>query len=153
MRSCSGWSQPPRSWIQPLDGNGAIPITPEGVRATRLSPDGQSIVAMREGKIVVHRVDQSAPRALASAMPQEWPIRWNAAGNAIYLFHELENAKGLMVDQVEVPSGRRTNLRQIGLPEGATEFLDAVAMTARGDACAFSYQSDTTTLYLVDGLR
>jgi len=46
--------QQPRTYVRDLSGGKSTAITSAGVRASKVSPDSQSVVMMKAGKLYVH---------------------------------------------------------------------------------------------------
>lgn len=140
-----------RAWIQPL-GREPIPVTPAGVRAVRLSPDGRLVAGIQDGKVLTFPVDQSQPRVVAPALPGEAIVRWSPDGDVLVLKHSRDNSTSVFLDRLDVRTGRRTLWQEIPLPEGATQFLEPFVVSPRMTEYAYSYQHDTATLYTINGL-
>ena len=143
--------QPVRSWMYALDGGKPIPITPEGVRGTRISPDGHTFVVIDPHKLRLADVAGGEPRAIAELQPGESAVRWSTDGR--YLFLEQQQGEILKLSRVEVASRRREPWRTLKVPESGAAFFGPVALSADGKAVACTFQHDLANLYLVKGLK
>src|SRR5437879_8439751 len=76
---------PVRTWIYDLDGEGPKPITPEGVRATRVSPDGHSFVIAEAHKLSLGDISGGSPRTISDLQSGETVVRWGGAGRYPFL--------------------------------------------------------------------
>jgi eukaryotic-like serine/threonine-protein kinase len=64
-------NQPVRTYIRDLAGGQSKPITPEGVRASRVSPDGKLVVIIDSGRLCLRTVDAGPLRPVAAIEPGE----------------------------------------------------------------------------------
>ena len=55
--------------------------------------------------------------------------------------------------RLDVASGRKEPWQTLKVPEPGAEFIGALALSADGKACAFTFQHDLANLYLVRGLK
>ena len=143
-----------RAYVQPLEGGGPVPITPEGQRATQVSPDGQVAVVLDGDKLKLQPTDGSPARVVANAeiRPGDTVIRWTADGKGIYL-KRSENETTADILLLELATGKTTLVRKLqpADPTGASIF--SVSITPDGRSYGYSFQRQQTTLYLVDGLK
>jgi Tol biopolymer transport system component len=142
---------PVRTWMYDLDADQAAPFTPEGVRASRVSPDGREIVISDPRQVLLRVVSGGEPRRISALEPGEAVLRWSGDGRYLYLQRPAEDA--IRVSRLEVSSGRRELWRVLKVPEPGAEFFGPLAMSADGKAFAHSFQRDLANLYLVRGLR
>ncbi len=143
-----------RTYVQPLAGGTPLPITPEGERATEVSPDGKFAVVLESDKLLLQPVDGGPARTLANAdvKPGDAVIRWTADGTGIYL-KRPENDTTTDILRLELATGKTSVLFKLrpADPTGASIF--SVSITPDGRSYGYSYQRELNTLYLVDGLR
>jgi len=143
--------RPVRSWMYELDGGKPTPVTPEGVRGTRVSPDGHSFVVVDPHKLLLGDVEGGEPRAIAELQPGENAVRWSGDGR--YLFLSQQQGEALKLSRVEVASRRREPWRTVKVPESGAEFFGPIALSPDGKAVACTFQHDLANLYLVKGLK
>ncbi|HYY69726.1 MAG TPA: protein kinase [Terriglobales bacterium] len=143
---------PVRSWMYDVNGNSKpLPVTPEGVRATRVSPDGHSVVVLDPNKLLVGELGGGEPKAITDLQPGESIVRWSGDGR--YLF--LAQAEGgvLKLSRLEVASQKREPWRVLKAPETGAEFFGPVVLSPDGKAVACTFQHDLANLFLVNGLK
>jgi len=142
---------PVRSWMQDPDGGPPKPITPEGVRATRVAPDGHSFVIADPHKLLLGDIAGSEPKTITELRPGESVVRWSGDGRSLFLAQsEGETVK---LTRVDIASRNRELLRVLKVPEGGAEFVGPIAMSADGKAVASTFQHDLSNLFLVSGLK
>ncbi len=142
---------PVRTWIYDLDGEGPKPITPEGVRATRVSPDGHSFVIAEAHKLSLGDISGGSPRTISDLQSGETVVRWGGDGR--YLFLRQLEGDTIRVSRLDVSTRRKEPWRVLKVPEPGAEFFGPLALSADGKAYACSFQRDLANLYLVKGLR
>ena len=142
---------PVRSWMYDLEGGQPKPITAEGVRATRVSPDQHSFVVVDPRRLLLGQFGGGEPKAIADLQPGESVVRWSADGR--YLFLAQEQAETLKLTRLEIASRKREPWRTVKSPENGAAFVGRVALSADGKAVAVTFQHDLANLYLVKGLK
>jgi len=142
---------PVRTWIYDLDGKGPKPITPEGVRATRVSPDGHSFVIAEAHKLSLGDISGGSPRTISDLQSGETVVRWGGDGR--YLFLRQLEGDTIRVSRLDASTRRKEPWRVLKVPEPGAEFFGPLALSADGKAYACSFQRDLANLYLVKGLR
>ena len=146
--------KPFRAYVQSLEGGSPLPITPEGLRATQVSPDGQVAVVLDGDKLKLQPVDGSPARVVANAdvRPDDTVIRWTANGKGIYL-RRNENEKTADILLLEIATGKTTLVRKLHPADPTGTSIFSVSITPDGRSYGYSFQRQQTTLYLVDGLK
>jgi len=142
---------PVRTWIYDLDTAKFFPITPEGIRATRVAPNGHNLVVVDSHKLLLGDVAGGDANAISNLQPGESVVRWSGDGR--YLFLAQLQGETLKLTRLEVASRRREPLRLLKAPESGAEFFGQVALSADGRAAACTFQHDLANLYLVKGLK
>jgi WD40 repeat protein len=143
--------KPVRSWVASLEGGGLRPLTPEGVRATRISPDGLSYLVAGADKLLLGAVSGGAPMPLCDLEPGESVIRWSGDGRYLFLRQTLR--RDMRISRMAVATGRRETWREVKVPEVGAVFFGRAAMSADGTALACSFQHDIADLWVVTGLK
>jgi Tol biopolymer transport system component len=146
--------RPPRTWVQELAAGQPRPITPEGIRAARVSPDNRFVVVTRAGKHFLHDLAGGGEqRPIPGIEPTERPLRWSADGQALLLRRQQPGEPRVTLHRLNVFSGRKELLRELKPPDPVGVVMGQVAVTPDGKSYAYSYQRDLASLYLVQGLR
>jgi len=144
---------PARSWTYDLNNsdNKPTPITPEGVRATGVSPDQRHVVRLEGKHISLSAPDGATTTPLTDLEPGESVARWSADGRSLF-FRKMQGAT-VQVTRFEVTTHRREPWRTLKVPEQGANFFGPLAISADGKATAASFQQDLADLYLVKGLK
>lgn len=142
---------PVRSWMYELDGGKPTPVTAEGIRGTRVSPDGHSFVVVDPRKLLLGDIAGGETRAITDLLPGESVVRWSSDGR--YLFLAQQQAELLKLSRVEVASQKREPWRTLKVPESGAEFFGPVALSPDGKAVVCTFQHDLANLYMVKGLK
>ncbi|MGH9495078.1 MAG: protein kinase domain-containing protein [Candidatus Sulfotelmatobacter sp.] len=143
--------RPTRTWIYDLEANKATPLTPEGTRGTRVSPDGKLFVTTDPRKLLLTPISGGAPQAVADLQPGESIVRWSGDGK--YLFLQKREPASIQIIRFELASHRREPWLTVKVPEPGAQFLGPLALSADGKACATTFQRDLANLFLVRGLK
>jgi serine/threonine protein kinase/Tol biopolymer transport system component len=144
--------RPVRSWIYNLGRDGQpTPVTPEGVRATRVSPDGHTVIIVDARKLLLGDLRGAEPKTIGELQPGETVIRWSEDGH--YLFLAQTEGEALKMTRLVVATGKREPWRALKVPESGAEFFGPIVLSADGKAMACSFQHDLANLYLVSGLK
>ncbi|HTO75819.1 MAG TPA: protein kinase [Thermoanaerobaculia bacterium] len=143
-----------RLYVQELAGGAARPISTEGINPSRnfVSPDGKWILAIGpDFRVHLYPADGGTPRDIDSSKPDDYPAGWTADGKGIYVARQ-----GLPcpVDLIDVDSGRRTRIRELGGPDpaGVTSFGPA-RVTPDGKTMLIGQQRVLSTLYRIKNLK
>src|SRR3989442_1327903 len=138
-------------FVELSDGEGRKPITPEGVRATRVSPDGHSFAIAEAHKLLLGDISGGSPRTISDLQSGETVVRWSGDGR--YLFLRQLEGDTIRVSRLDVSTRRKEPWHVLKVPEPGAEFFGPLALSADGRAYACSFQRDLANLYLVKGLR
>jgi len=144
-----------RLYLQDIEGGPPRPLTEDGVELTGpvASPDGLTIAAVDgDGEIVLAPMGGGDLRRVPGVEVGETPIQWRADGRALYLYRP--ERLPVLIDEVDVVSGRRRRLREIVVPDvtGVHTHL-IVVLTPDARAYAYSYYRNLNELQLVEGLN
>ncbi len=142
---------PTRTWMYELDTNKATPLTPEGTRGTRVSPDGQWFVTVDPHKLLLSPVRGGEPRAIIDLQPGESVVRWSGDGR--YIFLQQREPASIKINRLEVATHRKEPWQLVKVPEPGANFFGPLALSADGKACAVTFQRDLANLFLVRGLK
>ena len=156
--------RPMRSWVYSLDqpnGQGQsgqsndkkqpTPVTPENIRATRVSPDQRVLVVIDGQHLSLASPDGGNLASLTDLESGESVARWSGDGR--YLFLRKSRGSTTTVTRYEPATHRREPWLTLRTPEQGANFLGFFLMSADGKAQASSFQQDLANLYLVRGLK
>jgi hypothetical protein len=142
---------PVRTWTYDLDSDKATPLTAEGTRGSQVSPDGQWFVLADSHKLSLVPVGGGAPRTISPLQNGEAVVRWSGDGRQLFL--QQPEGDAIKISRLDVATGHKELWQTLKVPEPGAEFIGALALSADGKACAFSFQHDLANLYLVKGLK
>jgi hypothetical protein len=145
-------NRPQRTFAQDLHGGKPVPLTPEGTKAMRVSPDQKYVTATAAGKLSLFPIGRGEPRVIANPEPRESVIRWNGDGRFLFL-RELEEPAMLRIYRLDVVTGRRELWKELRAADPVGVQIGQVVLTPDGNSYAYSFQRDISTLYMADGLR
>ena len=150
--------RPMRSWVFSLDQGGQendktkpTPITPENLRATRVSPDQRHVVLVDGLHLSLATPEGTSLAPLTNLQPGENVVRWSADGR--YLFFRKSESSTITVTRYELATRHREPWITLKTPEQGAKFFGPLALSADGKAQASSFQQDLANLYLVKGLK
>jgi len=145
-------NRPTRTFMQDIAGGRPVPVTPEGRRAARVSPDQKNVTSAAGGKLSLLPLAGGDPKTIGDLEPGESVIRWSGDGRYLYL-RQLVEPSFLKISRMEVATGRKELWKELKTPDPVGVQIIQVVMTPDGASYAYSFQRDITTLYLADGLR
>jgi len=140
-----------RTWAYEPEGDKLRPLTREGVRGTRVSPDGKWFTVREGHKLLLSAVGSDQSKAIAELGHGERVVRWSEDGR--FLFLQQADDDTIQVTRLDVATGHQTPWRVLKIPEPGAMFYPSLALSADGKACAVSFQRDLAILYLVKGLK
>ena len=142
---------PMRTWIYDLETSKTTPVTPEGTRGMRVSPDGKWFITVDPHKLLMTPVGGGSAKPVLDLQPGESVARWSGDGR--YLFLQQREAGSIKISRLEVAAQRRELWLVMKVPEPGATFFGPLALSADGKACATTFQRDLANLFLVRGLR
>jgi Tol biopolymer transport system component len=140
-----------RTWIYDLESNKTTPVTPEGTRGMRVSPDGRWFITVDPHKLLMSPISGGNSQAIAELQPGESAVRWSGDGR--YLFLQMREAASIKISRLELSTHRRESWLVVKAPEPGATFFGPLALSADGKACATTFQRDLANLFLVRGLK
>jgi serine/threonine protein kinase len=144
--------KPARTFVQDRNGGNPTPITPEGMIATRVSPDQKYVTVTKDGKLYLFPIAGGELQPIADLEQREIAIRWSGDGRFLFLSRLMEPSV-LAINRLEVATRRKELWRELKTPDPVGVQIRDAVITPDGNAYAYSYQRDISTLYLADGLR
>jgi serine/threonine protein kinase len=145
-------NRPARAFAQDLAGGKPVPITPEGMTGTRVSPDQKYITVTSAGKLSLFPIQGGEPKVIANIDADQSVIRWSGDGRYLFL-RKLEKPSVLRIDRLDVSTGRAEVWKELKTADPVGVRIGEVALTPDGAAYAYSFQRDIVTLFLVGGLK
>lgn len=140
-----------RSWIYDLETNKTSPVTPEGTRGMRVSPDSQWFVTLDPHKLLLSPVGGGNSKTVIDLQAGESVVRWSGDGR--YLFLQQRDPAGIKISRLEIATHRKEPWLVVKVPEPGAQFFGPLALSADGKACAATFQRDLANLFLVRGLK
>ncbi len=141
-----------RTWVQDVNGEKPLPITPDGTAGHWVSLDGKFLVAVDpQRKFWLYPMDGGQPGALSGIEPGEDIIRWSGDGK--YLFVANTGIVPVRIYRIEVITGRRQLVYTLS-PSAAAGLwsIYSVLLTPDGKSYVYSDYRILSDLYLVSGL-
>ncbi|MGD0300833.1 MAG: protein kinase [Bryobacteraceae bacterium] len=145
-------NRPTRTFAQGLSEAKPTPITPEGVTATRVSPDQKNVTTVTAGMLNLLPIAGGDPKPIAKLEFGESVIRWSGDGRYLFL-RKLVEPSALRVSRIDVGTGQKEVWKDLTTPDPVGVQIGQVVLTPDGESYAYSFQRDIVTLYLADGLR
>jgi len=142
----------PRTFVQDVRGGQPKPVTPEGLTATRVSPDGKYATVAADGKLSLLPMAGAEPKAAADIQPGESVMRWSADGRSLFL-RQLVGLTAVKINRLDLVSRREELWKELKPADPVGVQIYDVAITPDGNAYAYSFQRDICTLYLASGLK
>ena len=150
-------NRPMRSYLQDIRGGAPTPVTPEGMPAMHVSPDGKYLTAMVAGKLNLLPIADAAPKPAVPAQvidvqAGESVIRWSADGRYVFL-RQNEGLTAMRINRLDLKTRREEPWKELKLADPVGVQIGGVVLTPDGNAYAYSFQRDICTLYLAEGLK
>jgi serine/threonine protein kinase len=141
-----------RSYAQENTGGTPQPITPEGVFAEGISPDGKFVIAPNLDRILaLFPIDGASPRPIPGLSPSQHFVQWSEDGRAIYVRSE---GVPISVSKVDLSTGKQTPLLHLVPSDPAgVGGVDTVVISRDGKTYAYNYRRLMSELMVVDGLK
>jgi serine/threonine protein kinase/dipeptidyl aminopeptidase/acylaminoacyl peptidase len=139
-----------RTWMYDLETNQSTPLTPEGTRGTRVSPDGKWFITVDAHKLLLSPVSGGDSKTIAD-LQGESVVRWSGDGR--YLFLQQREPASIKISRLDMTTRRKEPWLIVKVPEPGAQFLGPLALSADGKACATTFQRDLANLFLVRGLK
>jgi Tol biopolymer transport system component len=145
--------RPPRVFVQDLAGGAARPVTPEGVVASLLSPDGKTLLIRTEQGFALTPLEGGPSRAVPGLDREDRPLRWASDGRGFFVGHGRSGVQ-LPVFLVDTETGRREVWKEFRPADlGGITDIGPWAISADGETILFLYTRILTDLYLAEGLK
>jgi dipeptidyl aminopeptidase/acylaminoacyl peptidase len=146
-------NQPARTYLLDLSGKKPRPITPPGVRASRVSPDGRTVIVISAGTVYIRSLETGEQTSLGPIEVGDSVISWSADGRYIFIQHNTSENRSSKIIRMDVRSGKEEIWRELRPLDPGAYMFGQVCLTPDGKSYGFSYQRDLETLYLVKGVK
>ncbi len=145
-------NRPLRSFIQGLDGAAPVPVTPEGVVVSHVSPDQKYATMVVSRRLTLFPLRGGGAKAVANLNPGESVLRWNADGRAL-LLRKTDGPAALSIERLDIGTARREPVKELRTPDSVGVQIGQLVVTPDGSAYSYSFQRDISTLYLAQGIK
>jgi serine/threonine protein kinase/Tol biopolymer transport system component len=144
--------RPARTYAQNIDGGAPVPVTPEGITGTLVSPDGKLLLANdANGKRLVFPLENGAPQEIRGLKDDDQILRWADDGRSIYVY--TGSQMPVKIYRLNYSTGKRDFLRDITPSDPAgIRSPPRVFITPDGKSYVYQFQRYLSELYLIDGL-
>src|ERR1700722_6821038 len=139
-------NRPARTFVQDVRGGKAVPLTPEGMDASPVSPDQKYATVVASGKVGLLPIRGGDLKPIANLESGESVIRWSGDGRFLFL-RKLEEPTLLKINRLEVATGRKELWKELRAPDPVGVQILQLVMTPDGNSYAYSFQRDISTLY------
>src|SRR3984957_1763159 len=141
-----------RAYLEDNRGGGPKALKPEGVAAMHVSPDGKYLTAVTAGKLNLIPIGEAARKPAVDVGSGESVVRWSADGRYLFL-RRNEGLTAVKISRLDLQNRREEPWKELKPADPVGVQIGQVAITADGNAYAYSFQRDICTLYLADGLK
>jgi Tol biopolymer transport system component len=142
---------PTRTWMYDLETDKSTPLTPEGSRGTRVSPDGKWFVTVDPHKLLLSPVGGGDAKTVADLEGGESIVRWSGDGR--YLFLQQREPGSIKISRLDLTTRHKKPWLVVKVPEPGAQFFGPLALSADGKSYATTFQRDLANLFLVRGLK
>jgi Tol biopolymer transport system component len=148
--------KPTRVYQQDVPDGEPKPVLEEGIFPAAITPDGKTVLAVdREQKWRWYPLSGGAPRLAEGMTPTDVPTSisgWSADGTELFL--RTGTNVPARIDRLDVATGRRTLLAEIGPADPVGLFTFGVSdVSAGGAQYAYTYAKRLSTLFVVTPTR
>ncbi|MBV9770511.1 MAG: protein kinase [Bryobacterales bacterium] len=141
-----------RTYMQDIRGGAPVAVTPEGIAASRISPDGKYVTSVPGGKLNFWPVADAKPKAALDIKAGESVMRWSADGRYLFL-RQIVGLTAVKISRLDLATGREEPWKELQPPDPVGVQIYDVVITPDGNSYAYSFQRDICTLYLAGGLK
>jgi eukaryotic-like serine/threonine-protein kinase len=143
---------PARTFAQAIAGGTPQAISPEGIFADGISPDGKLVIAPdHDGLLSLFPIDGGPARPIPGINPGQRFVQWSEDGKSIYLRGE---GMPVAVAKVDLAGGHQTAILHLmpADPSGVAS-IATVVLSRDGKTYAYNYRRLLSELMVVDGLK
>ena len=134
--------------MQDSDGGKPVPLTPEGTKGVRVSPDGKTLAAISsDRKLWLFPIQRGYPKFLINVDSVEEVDGWSDDGKYLFLTKYGLPAELYRIDAI---TGARRLLRSVAPADPAgVSVVGPVLVTQDGKSYVYEYTRTLSTLYAV----
>ncbi len=140
-----------RFYVQNISSSEPKPITPEGTRDGRISPDGKLIPARGAGgKYFLYPINGGEARPVQWLTDADTVIQWCADGRSVFAYKAV--AIPCRVERINLETGRRELFKEIG-PTNRTGLLNMAPIAITDDERSYAYSTyqQVSSLFVTEG--
>jgi eukaryotic-like serine/threonine-protein kinase len=143
-----------RSYILNTEGGALLPVTPEGVVARLISPDGKLLIAgrRRQSPSIVP-AEGGEPRPIKGLLDGDDLIQWSADGRSIYVKRNAQDSAKVQISRLDLATGHRELWKEVVPDPTRLARTVPMAVTPDGKSYAYTYVQHNADLYQVKGLK
>jgi Tol biopolymer transport system component len=146
-----------RTYVQRLDGSPLRVITPDGIWASVLSPDGSFVAAqgLVDQTPRLYAITGGEPRAIPGAVEGEMVYQWSADGRRVFVISSWSPTPfPRKVFRIDLTTGRRELWGELA-PADRTGIIAFVSFLVAQDerSYAYSYARGQSDMYIAEGLK
>jgi eukaryotic-like serine/threonine-protein kinase len=145
-------NRPVRTFVQDTNGRNRVPLTPEGIVASHVSPDQKYATLVAHGRLSLVPIRGGELNPIAKLEPGESVIQWSQDSRYLFL-RKLRGPASITIDRLDVFSGGRAPWKELKTPDSVGVQIGQVVITPNGNSYAYSFQRDISTLFLAQGIR
>ena len=141
-----------RCFVQNIDDDKDRPLTPEGISACSVSPDGKLIAASDPdgNEVALYPVDGGAPRPIPGLLAGE-NFAWTSDPHFLYVYQP--NQSPMKLYRLNIENGQRQLFREMTKDEVGVCDFSHLYLSADGRSYIYGYTRLLSDLYLVNGLK
>jgi hypothetical protein len=143
--------RPLRSFVMDLDGH-TTAVTPEGVVAEAISPDGERVAAVDPAdRILLYPVTGGAPQETPGSPEKGFILTWSSDGRSLF----VSEVRGVAMSffRRDLATGRREHVKDLVVADPAGILFVRPLVSADGRTFVYNYTRGPSNLYLLDGLK
>ena len=149
-------AKPTRAYRQDIPGGEPTPVLEEGVYPAAISLDGQTILGVDQAQTWRwYALTRGAPRTALGLTAEDSPssiVGWSADGRGLFVRSGTDLPA--RIDRIDVATGRRTLLAEIGPRDRTGLFgFDPYTISRDGAQYAYRYWKRLSTLFVVTPSR
>jgi serine/threonine protein kinase len=145
--------RPPRAFVQGLAGGAPRAITPEGIVAQLLSPDGKTLLVRTPDGLAASPIEGGPSRPVPGLQTDDRPLRWASDGRAVFVTTRSRQLPSRVI-RVDLETGERKVWKEFQPADSAgLTFLGAAAVSGDGQTILFTYNRILCELDMADGLE
>jgi len=141
-----------RTYVEDLEGGKPRPLTPEGVTADIVSPDGRMVAGETAEHIKVYPLEGGEAHEVPGLDGEYSPIQWATEKDWLYVYNDVSLPAEVM--RVNVTTGKREAVRTLMPRDPAgVVYISPIVMTPDAKLFAYSSYRMLSVLYVVSGIR